>query len=189
MMPSPSSQFQSCCPETMGSLLDPAEAAGIGMAGLACVERALINSQAYMGIWVSKMSQIFQLRPCSLRQYLRAEPGSPLPSLQHLKGQGNGLAQGAEGLFCCCCCCCVHVGCFPGRFFCLIFTLNPPSSSFPGSAKPSGYGGADDALQWPAVTRSINQMSYKVCVAYVCVSVCVCMHKLTCVYLCVCLSK
>lgn len=32
-----------------GSLLDPAEAAGMDVAGLACVKRALINSQPYEG--------------------------------------------------------------------------------------------------------------------------------------------
>lgn len=56
---------------------------------------------------------------------------------------GKAVAKGAGGIFFCC----VSAGFLPGRFFCLIFTLNPPLSSFPGSVKPLGYGRADDALQ------------------------------------------
>lgn len=48
-----------CCPERRGSLLDPAQAAGMGVAGLACLRRVLINSQAYKGIDVSKTSHLF----------------------------------------------------------------------------------------------------------------------------------
>lgn len=63
---------------------------------------------------------------------------------------------------------CVSVGFLPGRFSCLIFTLNPSSSSFPSPAKPLGYGRADDALQWPAVAQRVRWAIQ-----------CVCVHKLT----------
>lgn len=50
-----------CSPKRIWSLLDPAEAAWMGVAGLACVKRVLINSQAYKWIEVSKTSHIFQM--------------------------------------------------------------------------------------------------------------------------------
>lgn len=59
--------------------MDPAEAAGVGVAGLACVKRVLINSQAYEGIEVSKTSHIFQMSPAhsdNIKEPSRARPAA-----------------------------------------------------------------------------------------------------------------
>lgn len=60
---------RSCCPKRIGSLLDPAEAAGMGVAGLACVKRVLINSQACKGGQGSAKRLTFSKCPCTPGQY------------------------------------------------------------------------------------------------------------------------
>lgn len=76
---------------------------------------------------------------CSTALGLQTEEpcqGLPPPFLQLLPKAALREAVGFFLFFCR-----VSAGFLPGRFFCLIFTLNPALSSFPGPVKPLGRGG------------------------------------------------